>query len=122
MFCPKCGSQNAENTWRCVSCGETMPQSQQPIMPRPQRSTEEIPNHLVLAILVTVLCCLPFGIVSIVYAASVDGKVAAGDIEGARRASDNAKLWAIIGAVPGFIIMAIYFLLMVIGVAAGSVQ
>ena len=46
-----------------------------------------------MAILVTIFCCLPFGIVSIVYAAQVDGKLARGDVEGARHASQNAKMW-----------------------------
>jgi hypothetical protein len=54
---------------------------------------ENIPNYLVQAILVTLCCCLPGGIVAIVYAAQVNGKVAAGDIAGARAASDNAKMW-----------------------------
>lgn len=60
---------------------------------------EYVPNHLVWAILATLFCCLPLGIVSIVYAAQVDGKRAAGDIAGARQAADSAKLWAIISAV-----------------------
>ena len=54
----------------------------------------EIPSYLAQAILVTIFCCLPFGIVSIVYAAQVNGKVAAGDIAGARDASEKAKTWA----------------------------
>ena len=54
----------------------------------------EIPSYLPQAILVTIFCCLPFGIVSIVYAAQVNGKVAAGDIDGARDASEKAKTWA----------------------------
>ena len=52
-----------------------------------------MPNHLVWAILVTIFCCLPFGIVSIVYAAQVNGMVGAGNIDGARQASQNAKTW-----------------------------
>ncbi len=50
----------------------------------------QIPNHLVWAILATLFCCLPGGIVSIVYAAQVNGKIAAGDIAGARDSSDKA--------------------------------
>ena len=53
-----------------------------------------MPNYLVQAILVTIFCCLPLGIVSIVFAAQVNGKVNAGDFDGARRTSDNAKMWA----------------------------
>lgn len=60
---------------------------------------EYVPNHLVWAILSTLFCCLPLGVVSIVYAAQVDGKRAAGDIEGARASSRSAANWAIASAV-----------------------
>jgi hypothetical protein len=52
-----------------------------------------VQNYLVFAILATVLCCLPAGIPAIVYAAQVNGKLAAGDIAGAQAASKNAKMW-----------------------------
>jgi len=58
-------------------------------------------NYLVWAILVTVLCCLPFGIVSIVYSTKVSGLWAQGRYPEAQAAADNAKKWAIIGAVVG---------------------
>lgn len=53
-----------------------------------------IPNYLVQSILVTIFCCLPLGIVSIVFAAQVNGKAAAGDIAGAMAASKQAKTFA----------------------------
>lgn len=53
-----------------------------------------VPNHLVFAILTTIFCCLPAWIVGIVFAAQVNGKVQAGDIAGAQRASKNAKTWS----------------------------
>lgn len=73
---------------------------------------EYVPNHLVWSILTTLFCCLPLGIVSIVYAAQVDGKRAAGDIAGARQAADSAKLWAILSAVigPTLIVIWIFFI------------
>ena len=61
---------------------------------RGPRRRPNIPNYLVQAILVTLFCCLPFGIVSIVYASQVNSKLAAGDIAGAREASDKAKMWS----------------------------
>ncbi len=64
----------------------------------PQREPD---NYLVWAILVTVLCCLPFGIVSIVYSTKVSGLWAQGRYPEAQTAADNAKKWAIIGAVVG---------------------
>ena len=53
----------------------------------------DVPNYLVPAILTTVFCCLPFGIVAIVYAAQVNSKLAAGDRAGAMAASKSAKTW-----------------------------
>ncbi|OBF60041.1 hypothetical protein A5787_20680 [Mycobacterium sp. 852002-50816_SCH5313054-b] len=64
----------------------------------PQREPD---NYLVWGILVTVLCCLPFGIVSIVYSTKVSGLWVQGRYAEAQTAADNAKKWAIIGAVVG---------------------
>lgn len=55
--------------------------------------SRNVPNYLVPAILSTLCCCLPFGIVAIVYAAQVNGKLQAGDYAGAENASKNAKMW-----------------------------
>ena len=74
-----------------------------------------IPNYLVQAVLVTLFCCLPAGIVSIVYAAQVNGKIAAGDIAGARAASQNAKTWVWISLGVGLGLGILWFLLSVAG-------
>ena len=71
---------------------------------------------MVWAILATIFCCIPFGIVSIVYAAQVNGKLAGGDYHGARSASDNARTWAIASTVLGLVIAAVYFGLLIAGV------
>jgi hypothetical protein len=77
------------------------------------------PSHLVWAILTTILCCLPAGIVSIVFAAQVNSKWAAGDVEGARRASRNAATWAIVAAVAGVVVSVLY---LVFVVALGTID
>lgn len=71
--------------------------------PPPVSSATAVPNYLVPAILVTLFCCLPGGIVSIVYASQVNGKIAAGDIAGAQAASKNAKMWTMISAGVGVV-------------------
>ena len=58
-------------------------------------------NYLVWAILSTVLCCLPLGIVSIVYSTKVSGLWVQGRYAEAQAAADNAKKWAIISAIVG---------------------
>ena len=76
-------------------------------------------NYLVWAILCTLLCCLPFGIVSIVKATQVEKLWLAGDKMGARKASDDAKKWAIISAVVGAVGYIIYFIISIIVAIAG---
>jgi hypothetical protein len=73
-------------------------------------------NWLVESILVTILCCLPFGIAGIVNASKVESRHFAGDLAGAQRAADEAKKWtkigfftALIGGVLYVIIMALFF-------------
>lgn len=76
-----------------------------------------ISNYLVPAILVTVLCCVPFGIPAIICAAKVDGLVSRGDIAGALEASRKAKTWTWIAFGCGLGTVLLYALLMVLGIA-----
>jgi hypothetical protein len=72
-------------------------------------------NWLVEAILVTLLCCLPFGIVGIVYASQVNTKVQAGDSEGAEKARKEAAKWTKIGfwvGLAGVILYVLFVLIM----------
>jgi len=81
------------------------------------------PNYLAFAILTNILCCLPAGIVSIVYASEVNSKWMVQDYEGARRASRNAKTWAIVSAVSFvaiFILMILFYA--IVGLASLSIQ
>jgi hypothetical protein len=66
-------------------------------------------NYLVEAILVTLCCCLPFGVVSIIYAAQVNGKFNAGDQAGAMASAETAKKWAMWGLIAGLISNALVF-------------
>jgi hypothetical protein len=88
--------------------------------PPPQYAPANIPNYLIPAILSTVLCCLPAGIVSIVYAAQVNGKVAAGDIQGAMDSSKNARTWMYISVGLGIVACVLGFLFGLFGAIAGQ--
>jgi predicted secreted protein len=77
------------------------------------------PNYLVWAILTTVFCCLPLGIASIVFAAQVNGKWAAGDVAGANESSRKARQFAIWSAIAGVVLAVLYVVLVVvIGIGA----
>ena len=75
------------------------PQSQRPAMPD---------TYLVWAILATLLCCMPFGIVSIVKASQVSTLYYQGNYAEARAASRAARNWAIASAVSSGAIVLVY--------------
>jgi hypothetical protein len=90
-----------------------------PIMERIDVPQIPPPNYLVWAILTTIFCCLPFGIVSIVFAAQVNTKWQAGDFDGAMKASKNAKTWAWVSFLATFAFIILYSILVALGIAAG---
>ena len=73
-----------------------------------------------LSIIVTVLCCLPFGIVGIVKSSSVSREYAIGNYAAAQDASNQAKKWSIIGICCSVAIWIIlYIILLACGFMAG---
>lgn len=74
--------------------------------------TQPPKNWLVESILVTICCCLPFGIVGIINASKVESKFFAGDIDGAERAAAEAKKWTMIGFWIGIACIALYLIFM----------
>ncbi|GGA87431.1 hypothetical protein GCM10011521_27310 [Arenimonas soli] len=83
-------------------------------------SMAPIPNHLVWAILATLFCCLPGGIVAIVYASRVDSLVAAGLYDAAREASDKARFWSLLSLFTPVIGIVAYLLLLAMGLGLGA--
>jgi len=71
-------------------------------------------NWLVESILVTVLCCLPFGIAGIINASKVEVLFLSGDIAGANKAAADAKKWTMYGLFTGLTVIVLYVLLYVL--------
>jgi hypothetical protein len=88
--------------------------------PVPQPAGAPPPNYLVWSILTTLFCCLPLGVVSIVFAAQVNSKWAAGDVNGALESSRKAKLFAIISASIGLVVVVVYAIIAVIAISSGD--
>ena len=76
-----------------------------PGMPGQQAAPD---NYLIWAILSTVFCCLPLGIVAIVHSTKVSSLWAQGSYQEARQAAANAKNFAIYAAIAGVIVGVIY--------------
>ena len=99
MYCTNCGQLRPDGATSCPSCGTPVPRFSTPTA---------IPNYLVQSILVTLCCCLPFGIVAVVFAAQVNSKVASGDVAGAMDSSRKAKMWSWIAFGCGVVIAILY--------------
>jgi len=71
--------------------------------------------------IISIFCCWPLAIVAIIFAAQVNGKVAAGDIQGAMDASKKAKLFSYISIGLGLGLGLIYLILMLLGVGLSAI-
>lgn len=115
MNCPNCGTSNLDNAAVCVNCGRSLMAGGAPSYtpPPPSYGTPgpapgvQIPNYLWQSIVVTLCCCLPLGVVGIIFAAQVNTKLAQGDIAGARDASQKAKMFTLIGFAVGIVVILI---------------
>jgi Interferon-induced transmembrane protein len=89
--------------------------SQEWTPPPAAETLSKVPNNLVLAIVASVVsllaCCIPHGLISLIFALQVDKKAAAGDIAGATNSAKQARLWALISiilAVVGGVIAVVF--------------
>ena len=125
MNCPNCGTNNLDNATVCANCGRSLSAGAQSYTPPPPPSYGSspsygvggsnpaagmtIPNYLWQSIVVTLCCCLPLGIVGIIFATQVNSKLAQGDTAGALEASRKAKLFTLLGLGIGLVFIIISF-------------
>jgi hypothetical protein len=77
-------------------------------------------NYLVWSILVTLFCCLPFGVVAIVKSTQVNGLWAQGQYAEAQASAESAKKWVMWSVIAGVISFIIYGILMALGAFSAS--
>lgn len=94
MYCTNCGHERPAGATACANCGHHIQVFAAPAA---------VNNYLVQSILVTLCCCLPFGVVALVFAAQVNSKLAVGDVVGARIVAAKARTWCIVGLVGGIL-------------------
>ena len=66
--------------------------------------------YLVLSIISTVCCCLPFGIVGIVFSVKINSAMNVGNYEEAAQNAKMAKIWTIVSFVVGLVVGILYFI------------
>ncbi len=94
MYCTNCGNELPPGATACASCGTRVPH-----FPAPP----QVPNFLVHSIIATLCCCLPFGIVALVYSAQVNSKLATADDAAGHASTATAKSGVIVSFVAGIV-------------------
>lgn len=127
MKCSFCGNEVEEGSKFCPVCGTRIEQENsfdgERLEYNQSNNHYDRPIHpingtpyLIFSILTTICCCLPLGIVSIIYASKIDSLQRMGDYEGAQDAAKKAQIFMIVGAVVGVIGSV------VLGVVAGMLN
>ena len=85
----------------------------------PQKPVNWVP-YLILSIISTLCCCLPFGVVGIVFSAKINSAMLAGNLEEAQNNAKMARIWIIVSFAIGLLTWLIYMVLIVTGAVCGS--
>lgn len=85
----------------------------------PQKPVNWVP-YLILSIISTLCCCLPFGVVGIVSSAKINSAMLAGNLEEAQNNAKMARIWIIVSFAIGLLTWLIYMVLIVTGAVSGS--
>lgn len=116
MFCRKCGTELSPGDRFCPNCGAEQMRDYAADVNNARAGRPD--NYIWFAVLVTVLCCMPLGIVSIINSAKVDSTWAAGDYDEAWKYSRRARNWAW-WAVASSVIFVILYLIFCIALGVG---
>jgi len=125
-FCTNCGASVAaaapvetvepadENAVGRIDGGSPAPVSPPPDCAAPPAAPQrKIENHLIRSIIAAVCCCMPLGVVGIVYAAKVDALLRQGDLAAAEDAGKKAALWSILAIGVGLTVNVLTTVLMI---------
>ena len=87
----------------------------------PPRNVVFCPHtYLVWAILTTILCCMPLGIVSIIYAARVEEVFQRGDYPLAKKYSNMARNWALASAITSLVFAILIYIFTYVSIGISS--
>lgn len=119
--CPQCGKERPEGATYCSFCGALFAVEGagfRPLQPPPAPALYELQTYLVHSILVTIFCCMPFGVVAIVFAAMATSAKSLGNYSEAARQARLAWTWVKVSFFIGLIPAAFWILYLIFGVIA----
>ena len=104
MKCKFCKEEIPDEVEFCPMCGSGVEQEEKFVGHQNPGQPINGTLYMVLSILSLLLCCLPFGIVGVVYSSRINTQQKSGDYDGARDSANKAKLFLIISFVLGLIV------------------
>lgn len=126
-FCTKCGYQLPDDAICCSQCGNMLnsanPQPQ--AAPAQTYTANSAPSGklnvgmLVWAIINSLFCCLPLGIVALVYSIKTGSSTT---VEEENDCGKKAKVWNIVATVAGAVFMIAWVILIIIMISTGDYQ
>ncbi|MBR2586488.1 MAG: CD225/dispanin family protein [Thermoguttaceae bacterium] len=108
-FCRGCGTALNPEQVLCVRCGTPVQAGQDQY--GSDGNGEDVPNYLVWAILEALFCCIPCGVIGIIYAVGANSAAETGNCALGRKRARAAKYWLIAGMVLAIlaIILGVFF-------------
>jgi hypothetical protein len=77
-------------------------------------SIEDVDNYMMPALLTTLFCCMPFGMMALIYAGKVNEAKEEDDLEAALEASRKARRWYRRAVFTSLSLLAIYLVVMLV--------
>ena len=98
-----------------------LPRKEKPIKEKEERKEAILPpkTWLVESILATILCCMPVGVVGLIYAVQVRDMISLNRLELAYKYSAQARVWTLVSFFIGLVFSILWILLLLLGFFAG---
>jgi len=121
MQCANCGKEYEDALAECPHCtggAEPADRTEAERLARERESEEytalvhrrwQVNTHLVGAILATVFCCWPLGIIAIVYAAKAEAILTLGEVRQSQAQARKARIWMAVSIVLGLVAFVLKF-------------
>lgn len=118
IYCPECGTAHEEGSKTCKVCGAALSQPALAKLNWDKAETDDrdyskhpgwFKSYIVESILLTFCCCLPMGILGIVFSLQAFSAYKHKNYELAARKSDTARKVVVCGVIAGFVLFVLLY-------------